>query len=204
MKLLLDQVTAYVRSQFTSQEVASVQLYGGEFGAGEVDRVSYTCPAIFITILGWEASPSSSRMSGPHARQARLAAFVATKQPKRDARMLQAMMLADKLAVALRLWRPEEGLTDDAPLEMAPLSEEPRCENLYSESIDRLGQALWLVDWSQGVQPRLPLNELVDWLSLDITNLTRVTEAAEPAPAPLPAHLVNKPVVQDEITFPTT
>ena len=71
---------------------------------------------------------------------------------------------------------------------LAPLEAEPTAENLYSRAMDKLGQALWLVSWTQCVKPRVPLENLVDLLAVDIIDITRqgTAPAASPDnPAPL-------------------
>ncbi len=202
MKLLLDPVLALLRAGFTKKEVATVQAYGGQFSSGEIDTVSYTCPAIFVTVLGWQPATPGGPLVGPRVRNVRLAAFVATKHAKREMRMEAAMLIADKLSLLLRNWQPDRALPADYALEIAPLREEPSADNLYSRATDEKGQALWLVDWAHCVQAVADPGELVDWLSADIHNLARATEGPEPPTPPLPPHLVGKPVVSDEITFP--
>lgn len=195
---LLSQVQAFVQTQFTKAEVATVEVYGGQFSGEEIDKLSYNCPAILITVLGSSPATQSERMRGKQARMVRLAAFVATKHAKREVRMALAMAVADKLAACLSLWQPASA---DMPLTIAPLEDQCNCENLYGRAIDRAGQALWLVSWAQCVQATVPLPTLVDWLSLDIASTARATEPAATAPAPLPAALVGKPVVTDAVGF---
>lgn len=201
MKLLLDPVVAMVRAGFTKQEVLTVQAYGGAFNASEIDQVSYACPAIFVTVLGWQGAQPGAPLAGPNVRDVRLAAFVATKHAKRELRLEAAMLIADKLALLLRNWRPELSLPADYALEIAPLDAEPSADNLYSRATDEKGQAVWMVDWQQCVQAVATPGLLVDWLTAEIRNLARASEAAAPAPQPLPPALVGKPVVTDEIIF---
>lgn len=201
MKLLLDAVKALVRAGFTKQEVVTVEAYGGAFNASEIDQVSYACPAIFITVLGWQGAQPGAPLAGPDVRDVRLAAFVATKHAKRELRMEAAMLIADKLALLLKAWSPETSLPADYPLEIAPLEAQPSADNLYSRATDEKGQAVWMVDWQQCAQPVAVPGVLVDWLTAEIHSLARATEPAAPLP-PLAPQLVGKPVVTDEITFP--
>jgi hypothetical protein len=198
--LLLDQVAALLRASFTPAEVAQVRTYGGEFSAGEIDKLSYNCPAILITCLGWEPHHNGKYQSGRLTRKVRMAAFVATKHAERALRMRLAMNLADKLSLVLQAWQPDNSA--DTPLCSGPLEDAPRCENLYNRAIDKAGQALWLVDWEQTVQAVAPLPVLVDWLAVDIDDTVRrgVVPAAPPAPAPSPA--VPALVVKEAIIFP--
>jgi phage gp37-like protein len=180
--ILLDQVVAFVRDSFTRQEVATVDIYGGEFNSAEMDQLSYNCPAILITVLGWQPAGTGGRLTSRHARRVRLAAFVATKHAKRSARMAQAMSLAERLALLLRNWTP----ADHALMTLAGAEAEPAAENLYSRAIDKQGQALWLVSWEQCVAPKPHINpaELFDLLRVDITDHTlQGSVPAAPSPA---------------------
>lgn len=180
--ILLDQVVAHVRASFTRAEVADVLPYGGEFSAAEVGKLSYSCPAILLTVLGWRPPEGRTRMTGKHVRLVRMAAFVATKGASRTDRMMAAMRLAERLALVLRLWAPQ-GTAE--PMEVAPIEADATCENLFGRAIDERGQALWLVSWQQCVRPTVPLPELVDLLAIDIDDTTRqglVPAAGNPAP----------------------
>jgi phage gp37-like protein len=201
--LLLERVIAEVRAQFTRQEAATVQAYGGEFSAQEIDKLSFNSPAILITVLGWSphVPDATSRLATRQARDARLAAFVVTKHAKRELRMQQAMLLAEKLALVLRAWRPE-CLAGDA-MQMDVLTEEPECENLYGRAVDKAGLALWLVSWRQVVSPLATDAPLGDWLRLELESLARAAAPAA-APTPVPPELIDKPVVTHELDIATT
>ena len=202
MKLLLDPVLALLRDKFSRQEVATLQAYGGEFTPAEIDEVAYTCPAIFITVLGWQPGQPGGSLAGPGVRNLRLAAFIAFKHVKRELRMEGAMAIADKLCLVLKDWTPERLLPADYPLEVAALESEPSADNLYSRATDKKGQAVWMVDWMQAVRPLADPGVLANWLVADITNLVRTAEAVAPPDAPLPPELVGKPSVFDGIVFP--
>ena len=183
--ILLDQVVAHVRASFTRAELADVLPYGGEFSAVEVGKLSYNCPAVLITVLGWRPPEGATRMTGKHVRQVRMGAFVATKGAGRTDRMMAAMRLAERLALVLQLWAPQA--TAD-PMEVAPIEGAATCENLFGRAIDERGQALWLVTWQQCVRPTVPLPELVDLLAIHIDDTTRqgiAPAASSPAPPPL-------------------
>lgn len=182
--ILLDQVLTHVRSLFTTTEVATVQEYGGEFDAAEVDQLSFTAPAVFIAVLGWRGMPTSTRLTGKHVRQYRLGAFIATKHAKRELRMRAAMAIAEKLVIGLRTWVPHVS----TPIEIAGLEDEPTAENLFSRGIDKRGMALWLVDWRQCIRPTVPLEQLYDLVAVDIVDTTQqgvTTTATSPAQTPL-------------------
>ncbi len=155
--ILLDQAVAFVRRSFSKRELATVELYGGQFSAEEIPHKSYNCPAVFITLLGWQAPPAGSRMTGRHAKQFRLCAFVAYEHVDRAKRMGGALVLAEKLGIVLRQWAPmaEPG---NAHLEatIGGLDEEPRCENLYNRAVDKAGQALFALSWYQCAKPQVP------------------------------------------------
>jgi hypothetical protein len=195
--VLLDQVQAYVRAAFDKAEVATVQAYGGEFSSAEMERVSYTCPAIFLTVLGWEPLHDGHRLSGKYARRVRLAAFVVAKHASREQRMRLGMALAEKLCLVLRQWQPTNG--DGSPMTVGPLEDDASCENLYSQPVDRLGQSVWLVDWHQAVKPEMATAggvSLWDWLTLDIKDTVRGAEV------PTVPGVESTLVVSEEISFP--
>lgn len=164
--ILLEETVAYVRAGFDKKRVAEVREYAGEFSAAEMKGVSYNCPAILITLLGWKPAAEGARMTGRHAKSHRMAAFVVTKHAKsREARMKEAMGLSEDLAVLLRQWAPmaqEPYATRLKALDItiAGLSDEPTCENLYNQTIDAQGQALWLVDWYQDAKGVIPINHV--------------------------------------------
>ncbi|QDL53137.1 hypothetical protein [Rhodoferax aquaticus] len=195
---LLDQVETYIRASFAKTEVVTVQPYGGEFNTGEMDKVSYTCPAIFVTVLGWQPLHAGHRLSGKYARQVRVAAFVVAKNAKREVRMRQGMALAEKLCLVMRQWMPDSSAS--TLINVGPLEDDASAENLYSRAVDKLGQSVWLVDWHQAVKPIAGADgkpALYDWLSVAIEDTARITEpaAAPPTGAPL--------TVTEKIIFPT-
>ncbi len=192
--ILLTQVQQYVRAQFTTAEINGVNLYGGEFTASEVGKVSYTCPAIFLAVLGWHPEPNGARLTGKYTRKVYLAAFIAFKSTDRVARMTGAMNLADKLAMLMRRWAPDSSAL---PIAIAPLEEDATCENVYGRAIDQVGQALWLVKWDQCIKPTVPIEQLYDLIEVDITDLTRpgvVPPADLDTPTPL--------IVAEDVQFP--
>lgn len=161
--VLLDQAVAYVRAGLTKKQALTVQKYAGEFSGSEMSGVSYACPAVLLTVLGWKKPGSGARLTGRHARLVRLAAFVVTKNAKsREDRMAEAMALAEELSVLIRQWAPMEQEPTASALAAlgvtaAGLEDEPTCENLYGAAVDKQGQALWLVDWYQCVKGHVPL-----------------------------------------------
>ena len=169
---LLDRTLTYLRSRFTAQEVVDVRPYGGQFSADEINYKSYNCPAIFVAVRGWEPHPDSRRLTGRYVRGMQMSAFVLDKSPDREARMRAAMQLAERVAVALQLWQPDDA--SNAACGLAPLEEDPTCENLYNRAVDRAGQALWVVHWWQAVKARSP-QELWNLLAVDATHRARVT-----------------------------
>ena len=79
---------------------------------------------------------------------------------------------------------------------LGPLETSPTAENLYGREIDRRGQALWLVTWTQCVKPRVPLEVLVDLLAVEITDITR--QGVAPANVASPSAPL---VVTEDIKF---
>jgi phage gp37-like protein len=195
--LLLQATHDYLRGQFTRQEVATVQLYGGEFGAEDLGKISFACPAILLTILGWQPvlPGQGGRLVGRNARSVSMAAFVVTKHAKREIRMLDAVNLADRVSAALTRWRPN---TQAQPYTLAPLDEDAACENLYGQKVDKAGLALWLVDWRQCVTPAPGTSwaDLADLLHIEIIDTTRQGDV----PAAPDAGGVT-PTVTEEVNF---
>lgn len=198
--ILLDQAVARVRAQFTKTEVATVQAYAGEFSAAEIPFKSYNCPAIFVTVQGWQPADNDCRLSGKHANKVRMAAFVAFKHADRNKRMAGAMLLAERLAIVMRQWEPmREAANADLPVTIAGLEADATCENLYGRALDAVGQALFLVDWHQCVKPAVPLEQLWDLLSVEIIDSTR--GGVVPADA---AATGIVPVVTEDVKFNST
>jgi phage gp37-like protein len=196
--VLLDQAIAFVRASFTKADVATVDEYGGEFSSAEIGKVSFNCPCIFITVLGFSPLQNGKHVSGRTARLCRLAAFVVTKGATRKKRMRQAMDLSERLAVCLRGWVPAND--DTTPFTVGALEDDATAENLYSRAVDEAGLAVWLVNWEQGVKPTIPLPALADWLTLEMHNTARVPGPVPAPPAPAPGVVVT--TTTDEIIFP--
>lgn len=190
--ILVNAVSTLIRSKFTRQQLLTVDLYGGEFNAREVDYKGFACPAVLLGLLGWQPSPEHGR----HARRVRLAAFVVTKHAQRVQRMLDASTLAEALCLVLRQWTPSVAPEDGV---IYRLDEAPAAENLYSRAIDDKGLALWIVSWEQTFVPGPGANtdQLFDLLQVDITDTTQQGQA--PAPAPGPTGLV----VTEDVKFKT-
>lgn len=167
---LMTQALAFLRTQFTPDEVADMRPYGGEFTAAEVDKVSYNCPAVLVAVLGWQPAIDSTRLVGRHVRRVHMGAFIATKHAGRTERMAAAQALAEKMCMVLRNWVPDVAGLDE---EIGALEQSPSAENLYGRAIDKVGQALWLVNWQQCVKPAVPVPRLVDLVAIEIIDHTR-------------------------------
>lgn len=167
--VLLNQVVARIRGQFTRRDVLTLEPYGGQFSTEEIDFTSYACPAVFVTVLGWKPANGGTRLTGPNVSRVHMGAFVVCKHAERSKRMAEAMLLSERLGVCLRQWTPmREPANANLPVTIAGLEEDAAAENLYGRAIDKVGQALWLVDWHQCVRPERPLAEMWDLLSIDI------------------------------------
>ena len=181
--VLLKRSIDYLRGRFDKREVFAVQPYGGQFNADEVPAKSYVCPAVFVAVRGWEGRPDSHRLTGRNVRAVEMSAFIATAEKTREARMASAMLLAERVALALQMWQPDD--ESNTVCDIAPLEDEPTCENLYNRAIDRAGQALWVVHWWQAVRLR-SRQELWDLLRVDAISHARVqVPQANTSPAPL-------------------
>ena len=211
--VLLDQAVDFVRASFTKQQALTVRRYAGEFNGAEMKRVSYACPAILLTVLGWQKTDAGSRLTGRHARKARLAAFVVCKNAKdRESRMAEAMALAEDVSVLMRQWapmaqEPYASALSALGVTASGLDDEPSCENLYNRAVDEQGQALWLVDWYQDVKgaiplgparPAVPYELLPDLVAVAIEDTTRVAQGPVTVPP------VDAPItVTEKVSFTT-
>lgn len=199
--ILLNETVAMLRGAFTRAEVAEVRPYAGEFSSAEMDTTAYVCPAILVTVLGWKPEPQSRRLGGRDVRSVRMAAFVAARHAKREARLAIAMTLAERLAIVLRQWSPS---ASGQPMLLGPLEAEPTVENLYGRAIDAKGQALWLLSWDQCVKPLVPLDQLYELLAIEIDDTTRQGAIAAPVPGPAPSVLSVSEDVQFASLPPVT
>lgn len=173
-----------VRGAFSRAELADVLPYSGEFGAEDVAKVSYTCPAVFVAVLGWRPAPTDMRLTGRRVRAVRMAAFVVTKHAQRAARSAAAMNLVQRLELLLESWQP----TSTQLANLGPVEGGCTAENLHNAGIDKAGQALWLLDWVQAVQPLVPPAQLFDLLRVDIEDT--VAQGVVPQVPPAPSSLV--------------
>jgi phage gp37-like protein len=149
---LQDQAIAYIRAQFTQQDVLAVLPYGGEFTEGEIGAKSFACPIIFVAVLGWHPANDGRRQAGRETDRVYLAAIVLTKAVDRETRARSCLKLAARLAKALRDWRPDSTALDTS---ISSLDERPTCENMYSRHLDAQNMARWLCKWDQLVSPNL-------------------------------------------------
>ncbi|MES1977553.1 MAG: hypothetical protein V4451_05920 [Pseudomonadota bacterium] len=206
--VLLEQTVAFVRASFDKKRVTDVREYAGEFSAAEMKGVSYNCPAILITVLGWKPPSEGARLTGRHAKSHRMAAFVVTKNAKsREARMKEAMGISEDLAVLLRQWAPmaqEPYAARIKALDMtiAGLAEEPTCENLYNPTVDAQGQALWLVDWYQDAKGVIPINQVRPVVPLADMNHVEIEDTVRGGQTPdAPPNGDAPPSVTEQIDF---
>lgn len=209
--VLLDQAVAFIRASLTKQQAVTVKRYAGEFNGAEMKHVSYVCPAVLLTVLGWKAADAGGRMTGRHTRSVRLAAFVVCKNAKdRESRMAEAMALAENVSVLLLQWAPMAQQPYAAALTAlditaSGLSDEPSCENLYNRAVDEQGQALWLVDWYQTVKgsipigpgrPAVPYDQLPNLVAVAIEDTTHVAQG------PVTVELPQTPItVTEKVSF---
>lgn len=166
--LLMETTKAWARALFSERDVVDVAFYGGEFSSDEVSRTGFKAPAVLIAGLGWTRPRGHERMQGKGTRVCHMAAFVVTNESSRTDRMLSAQRLAERLDLALVTWVPVN--QDGAVIEVAAPEDDVRCENVYNKKIDAAGMALWLVTWRQCIKPLIPLPQIFELLSLDITS----------------------------------
>lgn len=170
--VLLEQQLAYVRSLFTEQAVPTVQEYAGEFNAEEVNRMSFSCPAVLISVLGWGGAKDSKRMGNRrNARLHKCVAFVVTDDVNRIDRMKAATAIADSLAYGLTAWTPE----DQPTCAISAIEEEPDAENMFGRAMDQKGLALWMLVWEQAAMPLRSPAAMFDLTKVSIESTARHT-----------------------------
>lgn len=181
VNVLLDQQVAYVRSLFTEQAVPTVQEYAGEFNAEEVARLSFSCPAVLLSVLGWTDARESKRMGGRrNARLHKCVAFVVTNDVDRIERMKAATAIADSLAYGLNAWTPQ----DQASCAIAAIEDEPQAENMFGRAIDQKGLALWMLVWEQAAMPLRSPAAMFDLTRVSIESTARHAVDVAPQEAP--------------------
>ena len=154
----LNDLQDYLRSSLSADEAKTIALYGGEFDGDEIDFAQYSCPAIFVTCLGFNQRPPTSRQRTVLGRQARFAAFVATKSASRTGRFVEGVDLTERIEQLICAWQP------NCPPELQPacIGAAERhsfmAENLYNRKIDSFKHGLWLLTWWQPYQPTLAGN----------------------------------------------
>jgi phage gp37-like protein len=149
---LQDQAIAYIRSQFTKQEVVNVTPYGGEFTEAEISAKSFICPTIFVAVLGFHGANDGHRQAGRETDRVYMAAFVLSKAVDREQRARDCLKLTTRLAKAMRDWIPDSTGIDTC---ISRLEDRPTCENMYSRQLDAQNMARWLCKWDQLVSPNL-------------------------------------------------
>jgi hypothetical protein len=166
--LLMDTTKTFVRALFSERDVIDVAYYGGEFSSDDVGLTGFKSPAVLVAGLGWTRPRGHERMVGKGTRVCHMAAFVVTNNSNRADRMLAAQRLAEQLDLGLVTWVPANA--PGAVIEVAAPEDDVRCENVYNKKIDAKGLALWLVTWRQCIKPLIPLPQIFELLSLDITS----------------------------------
>lgn len=201
MKVLIDEVIKALRAGLTQAQAEDILPYGGDFSAEEVKRVSFNCPAVLVASSGFVNGYKLERLTGRGARATRMAAFVVTRQVTREERMLEATALAELVMLVLERWSP--ACTELYEIG-APEIKTLRAENLYSEKVDKMGLALWCVDWVQGAQarPEAQLAQLSDLLSVEITDTVRHTSPPT-EPVTFPPITVTEDVQFAPVTPPS-
>lgn len=189
--MLLDQLIDYLKTQ-TGKAFVTIDEYAGEFNSTEIGRLGFNSPAVLVTLLGWKPPVASSRLGGPRAARARVAAFIVTKDGKgRVSRMRAAAERAELICGLLPAWRPTGCINAVSGIE---------AQNLYSAAVDKGGLSLWSVTWWQDIQWRYDppaLSDLTDLQEIDIASIAHTS-----VPAPLPS-VDPLPISHDVTLAPT-
>ena len=122
--------------------VKSVKPHGGRFTLEEIRRIAAQTPSVRIALLGLN---SIGQTTGSEVRAlAVVAVFVLTRDAPAVHRDVAALALVEVLVklVPGNVW----GLADvDAPNDV-------RADNLFSTQLDKVGVALWAVNWRQEIE----------------------------------------------------
>lgn len=174
---LMDEIKARIKA-IPGKLFVSVENYGGEFSSDEVDFKSFSAPAAFVSCLGWRKVDRPLLLSGKYIWRARIAIFIATKETKRDSRMVSAMSRAAVLSAHFQGWRPEA---------CSGRAEDIDSENLYNRAIDKKGLALWMVSWWHEIEledGQTPgHDDLSDLKRVEIESGAKKIVDADPAPS---------------------
>lgn len=179
MEQYLNDLKDALSTEFKRQ-FKTIDFYGGEFDEEEVKRKSYSCPALFITVMGWADDESNKRMIRQGGRAAprgvRIGMFIVTKSEKgRVARMLQSVNLTAAVEDYMKAYNP------DCAGYCAVEARRFVAENLYNEKIDKLGQAVFVLSFTQTLSTCKTLSkDLPDLLGVDV--VTHTHTHIEPTP----------------------
>ncbi|WP_322037201.1 hypothetical protein [Burkholderia cepacia] len=153
----------------------TIEVYGGQFDAEEVNAKSFVAPAAFTACLGWRRLPKAGQYIGKNAWYGRFAVFVVTKDVNRVNRALTATRRAEVVSRILANWNQPEcsGKADNVV-----------AENLYSRKFDAKGLAVWMVGWWQEVEFKglLRPDELPDLVAVEVetTPIVRPPDTSQP------------------------
>ncbi|WP_176042678.1 hypothetical protein [Burkholderia stabilis] len=152
----------------------TVEVYGGQFDAEEVNAHSFVAPAAFTACLGWRRLPKSGQYIGKNAWYARCAVFVVTKDANRVKRALAATHRAELVSRILASWDrpPCIGKADNVV-----------AENMYGRKFDTKGLAVWMVGWWQEIEfdGLLQPDELPDLVAVEV-HTAPTTRPPDPLP----------------------
>lgn len=140
MTSLVSLQDAVVANLATIPGVVTCEPYAGQFGTDHVSRVTFTAPAIFVSILG--ADPDRDPGTDQVDLNVRLAAYViATHATDRQQRERDAIALVESVLLQVRL--NQWGLSGVSAAAISSV------QNLYTTVADDLTVALWAVNWQQ-------------------------------------------------------
>lgn len=178
--LALDGLLAYLH-EHAGAAFRTIDEYGGEFNGAEVPRLSFNCPAVFVTCLGWQPPTGPARIGGKFASRSRFAAFIVTQDYRgRNTRMRMACDRAELVSALVADWRPPG---------CAGPAQDIRAQNLYGSAVDQKSMALWSVTWWHDTawrDPREWIQQLPELDAVDIHSIGHThVDDTPPAPNPL-------------------
>ena len=134
LKAVLDRIEKKAKEHFRT-----VREYAGEFTSEEIVRESFTDPAAFVSVLGWQPQTNPNRLTGKSVKRIRVVVFIVTKHADRTTRTRGARQRAELLTGLFEGWSPGiKGLDDGNSLS---------AENLYNRGADKKGMTIWMLSW---------------------------------------------------------
>ena len=140
---LLEAIAVDVGARLTA--LSSCQVHDGKWDEAELKRWTVSTPAVLIAWLSTTRTETPGEAWTDCSQQ--LAAYVVTRDQGELARGTAARNLVDWLL--LYIPRARWGFSSASSAAGIGPAEDLRAENLYSDTVDKTGVAMWVVTWRQ-------------------------------------------------------